>query len=514
MKLRLFLPIAALLLFTVSCKKKPAGADESTVLDSTQITGFFAKFPEYKTYEKELKELYKEHEQHYIWYDKNGRVDFAEVLYARANQLNAEGVPTAVPYKKQLDAIFDSEQKRGKPDVNDELLISSLYFFYTHKVYEGVDPAVSKASGWFLPRSKTSYVDYLDELMKDPDKIKQDESKMFSQYYNLKKGLRNLRAIREKGGWQPIDFPEGVKTLKEGDDNPAIAQIRKRLVASGDLKSDNGSTVFDSDLANGLASYQKKQRREGDKTIDAGLVKEMNIPVEQRIKTVIVNMERCRWIAPDIMDSKELIAVNIPSYRVVYYKDGKPALTSNVVVGKELNKTVVFSGQMSYIVFSPYWNIPKSIIEKEIKPGMDKDPDYLEKHNMEWNNGQVRQKPGNENSLGLIKFMFPNQNNIYLHDTPAKSLFAKDERALSHGCVRVQKARDLAVEILKGDKNWTPEKIDEAMHAGKEKYYTLKHKIPVYIAYLTAMADENGNVTFFRDIYDRDGRLAAQLYKD
>ena len=133
---------------------------------------------------------------------------------------------------------------------------------------------------------------------------------------------------------------------------------------------------------------------------------------------------------------------------------------------------------------------------------------------MEWNNGQVRQKPGKDNSLGLVKFMFPNSNNIYLHDTPAKALFSKDERALSHGCVRVQKAKELAVMILDDDKNWNADKVTEAMNSGKEQNYSLKRKIPVYIAYFTALADENGNVNFYDDVYQRDNRLAALLYKE
>jgi murein L,D-transpeptidase YcbB/YkuD len=173
---------------------------------------------------------------------------------------------------------------------------------------------------------------------------------------------------------------------------------------------------------------------------------------------------------------------------------------------------VVFSGQMSYIVFAPYWNIPKSIIEKEIKPGMEKNKNYLEEKNMEWNDGNVRQKPGKANSLGLVKFMFPNSNNIYLHDTPAKSLFNKESRAFSHGCVRVEKARDLAVAIMDDQNKMSASEIDKAMNAGTEQSVALKRKIPVYIAYFTASADKNGNVHFYEDVYNRDNRLANMLY--
>ncbi|MDI1255557.1 MAG: L,D-transpeptidase family protein [Flavobacterium sp.] len=495
-----------------SCKKDPEKKANFT-FEITALDSFFIKYPDYKPYAKEMTELYQKHEFHYIWYDKDGRIDLADVLYNKSNQIAADGVIAKIPYKANLDKLFNESENKS-PQVNKDLLVSALYFFYTKKVMEGVDPQKSKETGWYLPRVKVSYVDYLDTLMKDPGLIKKDESEMISQYYKLKKGLKRYRDIQQKGGWGTITLPEGIKSIKENEISPTVAQVRKRLFITGDLSADSQSATFDTDLKNGLANYQKRYNRKPDNLITPNLVKEMSISVEERIKTIIVNMERCRWIDPDIAESKELIAVNIPSYTLQYRQNNKVILTSNVVVGKDLNKTVVFSGQMSYIVFSPYWNIPTSILEKEIKPGIDKDANYLEKHNMEWNGNQVRQKPGAENSLGLIKFMFPNSNNIYLHDTPAKSLFGKDNRAFSHGCVRVEKARDLAIEILKNDKNWTPAKIDAAMHTGKESQYSLKRKIPVYIAYFTAWADDNGNVSFYDDVYNRDGRLANLLYTE
>ena len=221
-------------------------------------------------------------------------------------------------------------------------------------------------------------------------------------------------------------------------------------------------------------------------------------------------MERCRWITPNLIKAKEFIAVNIPSYRLHYIRNGKPVLISKVVVGRELNKTVVFSGEMSYIVFNPYWNVPNSILKNEIVPAMRKDPNYLSKHNMEWHEGRLRQKPGKNNSLGLVKFMFPNSNNIYLHDTPAKSLFNREQRAFSHGCIRVEKARELAIAILGTDSD--EKKIDRLMDGSEEKVVKLKEKIPVYIAYFTAWADEDGNIAFFKDIYNRDTELAQLLH--
>jgi murein L,D-transpeptidase YcbB/YkuD len=218
-------------------------------------------------------------------------------------------------------------------------------------------------------------------------------------------------------------------------------------------------------------------------------------------------MERCRWIAPEVLKSPELVFVNIPSFKLNVYREGVSDFECRVVVGKTMSKTVIFSGNMSSIVFSPWWVLPTSIINKEVKPGMAKNKNYLEEHNMEWNDGQVRQRPGKKNSLGLVKFLFPNSNNIYLHDTPSKDLFERESRAFSHGCIRVGKPRDLAVNLLQNDPAWTPQKIDKAMHAGTETWYTLRKKIPVYIGYFTALVDQQGVVNFFEDVYKLDERL-------
>ncbi|AWH86000.1 L,D-transpeptidase [Flavobacterium album] len=506
---------------TVSCKKDKREATSNTEvhehdgkdipLDPSGFDPFFTKFPQYKEFEKDIRELYQKH-NHYIWHEKKGLIEFAEVLYDRVNQLDKEGLPSKIPYKKNLDELFDDNGRGEKPNMESELLISSMYFYYAKKVLNGLDAQKSRETGWFLPREKMDYVAYLDTLMQDPKLIKGDKTELFAQYFNLKKGLQKYRDIEKKGGWGTIALDKGVKSLKEGDSAAAIVQIRKRLALEGYIKSDSKSAVYDSDLAAGLKLYEEKHSRTFDGKIGPAMIKDLNVPVAELIKKIAINMERCRWVPPVINTQKEYIVVNIPSYRMRYVRDGKPFLTSNVVVGKELNKTVVFSGQMSYLVFSPYWNVPKSILEKEIKPGIAKDPNYLAEHNMEWNGESVRQKPGGQNSLGKVKFMFPNSNNIYLHDTPAKSLFNADDRAFSHGCVRVEKARDLAIAITKDQAGWNESKVDKAMNSDKETNFSLKHKIPVYIAYFTALADEDGNVAFYDDIYGRDGSLAGLLY--
>ena len=207
--------------------------------------------------------------------------------------------------------------------------------------------------------------------------------------------------------------------------------------------------------------------------------------------------------------------VNIPSFRLFYVKNGKYEIVSDVFVGTRMTETVIFSGMMDRIVFSPYWNVPQSIIDNELKLKIAGDKNYLEENNMEWNGGRVRQKPGPKNSLGLVKFMFPNPNDIYLHDTPAKSLFEFEKRTFSHGCINVKEAKPLALAILKDNPDWPVEKIDKAMSGEKETPCVLKNKIPIYIGYFTAWVnDETGEISFFADVYDRDKQLAKLLYSD
>lgn len=501
---------------TASCQNKPGPTvqeAEKTIqqlkIDSTDIDAFFKSYVQFAPYGQQVEELYIKHNNNYIWFDHTSLTEFAQIVNSQVNNINDEGLQIKLPYKTEFESIFSDSNV--KPDAQKDILISAVYIYYITRVYGGLDIAHSEQTGWYLPREKMSYGVYLDSVANAP--VLFSSKRRFGQYYNLKKALKKYRDIEAKGGWGTIFLESNIKALKPGDTAAAIVQVRKRLYAEGYLSNDSGSAVFDDELAAGVTTYKAKHNRQTDTAITQALVKEWNIPVSERIKTISVNMERCRWISPKISAAKEFIAVNIPSFRLHYIRDKKPVLVSNVVVGKEANKTVVFNGEMSYIAFSPYWNVPNSILQNEILPAIKKNPAYLAQHNMEWNGNRVRQKPGGSNSLGLVKFMFPNSNNIYLHDTPAKTLFSRDERAFSHGCIRVEKARDLAVAITAKDGNWTEKQVDAAMNKGAENIYRLKQRIPVYIGYFTAWADESGSTAFYEDIYKRDDKLAGLLFE-
>jgi murein L,D-transpeptidase YcbB/YkuD len=215
--------------------------------------------------------------------------------------------------------------------------------------------------------------------------------------------------------------------------------------------------------------------------------------------------------------SGDLILVNIPEF-VLHVMDGaKKVFDMNVVVGKEGHNTVIFTGDLNQVVFSPYWNVPESIVEKEILPALAKNPNYLADNNMEQTgtvNGfpVVRQLPGPKNSLGRVKFLFPNSFDIYFHDTNAKDLFNKDKRAYSHGCIRLADPEKMARYLLRDDASWTPERIQEAMNSGKEKYVKLKDPVPVFISYHTAWVDEEGHLNFREDIYNHDSDLSKKMF--
>lgn len=514
------LVVVFLLIISLSssfCDKKkdiamlPRTKSYAVSFDSTLVTAFYAKYPKLILYKNQVVSLYQKNNYDFIWYDKKGRKETADVIYNKINNLYQEGVQSKPPYKEALDDLLDKTS--GKPDVDTELFLSNYYFFYVNKTLQGIDSTKMKELEWYLPRKKQSYVGYLDSLLVNPKFIFKSEQQI-PQYYKLKTVLQKYRDIEQKGGWDSIGVPSDFIAIKPGDSSEVVARIRTRLFLTGDIAEDSGRPLYGFALQQAVLKFKKRMGFTLDKTILPKHINEMNVPISERIKTIIVNMERCRWIPTDIGESKELIFVNIPSYKLRYFREGKELLNCNVVVGTTMNKTVIFSGMMSYIVFSPYWNVTPNIIKTEILPEMKKDKNYLTKHNMEWNNGAVRQKPGPRNSLGLVKFLFPNSNNIYLHDTPSKSLFSSEKRAFSHGCIRVEKPKELANLILENDPHWTPEKIDKAMHKNKENWWTLKDKIPVYIGYFTAMVDDDGNINFYKDIYDKDLQLAAMLVEE
>jgi murein L,D-transpeptidase YcbB/YkuD len=483
----------------------------SIPIDSLTVIHFFESHSELKNYENTAVAVYRRNGHVSLWYDSGGVNEVSGSLYTKLNALHEEGVNVSFPYQEQLDGLFLQEVENTLSPEETDVLLTAAFLFYAEKVVKGIDKRTSDSMGWLLPRKKVSYSALLRSFMAEPSVLEKDEKTLLGQYYKLRRMLQRYREIERDGRWTNITFDPKGKGFKPGDSSKTLLQVRERLYILGDLKRNNGSRFYDDELSAGINRYLSRNGFAPENTIGPKILKDMNIPLSARIKTIMVNMERCRWISPEIAGSDEYIVVNIPSYTLNGFRGGKSVFESPVVVGSSMTKTVVFSGLMSYVVFSPYWNIPKSIMSRDILPGIAADSNYLETHDMEWNNGRVRQRPGKNNSLGLVKFMFPNSKDIYLHDSPAKDLFQKERRAFSHGCVRVARPKELAEFIFEKDTAWTADKITAAMNAGVESKVNLKKKVPVYIGYFTAWVNERDELCFYGDIYKRDDRLARHI---
>ena len=484
-------------------------------VDAESINQFYKKYPKLKKYQSDVQDLYKKKEYKLLWYDDKSVSEFGALLYHKVRLLNDQGIKATMPYMDLVDDVFNENVTEDLPQIDTELLLSNMYVFYASNVYSGVDPATLKKIGWFLPAKSISYSKILDSLMVDPGRLNKDENLLFGQYYKLKAMLKKYKAIEKNNQWKKIDIDvANYKDLKPFDSGVAVKQIRERLFVVGDLPQDSKRDVYDEEMMAGILKYKKRYGLKLNYTLTIDHINQMNEPVGNRIKTIMLNMERCRWIPAQLAQASEYVMVNIPSFKLVYVKNGQYELVSDVFVGTRMTETVIFSGNIDRIVFSPYWYDPQSIIKNELKSKIAEDKNYLADHNMEWNGGNVRQKPGPKNSLGLVKFMFPNPNDIYLHDTPAKSLFEFEKRIFSHGCINVKEAKGLALAILKNNPDWPVDKIDQAMSGEKETTCMLKNKIPIYIGYFTAWVSEEGEIGFYPDVYDRDPQLDKLLYSD
>jgi murein L,D-transpeptidase YcbB/YkuD len=473
--------------------------------DSSSLVSFIKQYPLLQPYESDLRKFYQGRNFAYAWYDKNGLIEQAYNLHNHLANLEDEGVQTRMQYEDSLNAIIG--QADDKPDLQIELMLSAQYFQYAERVWGGLNEKDTKALNWFIPRKQLDLPVLLDSLLKDSSFIGQGYS--FRQYNLLKEYLRKYRNLTSRPYQKLVN---DHKPIKPGDSAGIIIGIRERLFDYGDLKKNSGSSYYDKGLEKAVIHYQYRMGMTPDGILGNSFLNSLNTPVEDYVTKIILNMERSRWVPVSLTNN--YLIVNIPAFELFAFENDSLVLTMKVVVGKAVHKTVIFDGELKYIVFSPYWNVPPDIMKKEILPGIKKDPRYLEKHDMEWNGNQVRQRPGPKNSLGLVKFLFPNSYNIYLHDSPQKNLFKEDVRAFSHGCIRLAEPKKLASYLLRNMPSWTPDKIDVAMKKGREQYVTLKDPVPVYIGYLTAWVDREGAINFRKDIYNRDSRLAEMIIKN
>lgn len=510
------------------------------VLDSGYINLFFGRNEYLSSYSAKVKEFYSSRSYNFAWFNTYGLSEQSgKVVNLIKDYMQSGVVDTTILIPGIIDLYDSVSSETIKPPGNDSLILradvmfTTQFFIFSQAAWTGLNADKIRKLEWFLPVNKSTEVTYLNSILSSPSADIPGTEPVFRQYLLLKDQLKAYSIIQKKGGWPEIAMEK--LPLKPYDTSDVIASVKKRLFVTDDFKGDTSSGVFDTALQNVIAAVRLRYGLTNDTIVDSKLIAQLNVSTTDRIRQIMLNLERWKWVPAD--PGENFIAVNIPEFMLHVFEKGKVVKSMKVIVGKDANKTVIFSGDLKYVVFSPYWVIGGSILAKETLPAVKRNSNYLSNHNMEvvtrsnppkvlspssinWSkyNGSnfpyiIRQKPGPANSLGYVKFLFPNSYSIYLHDTPSRNLFEKEGRTFSHGCIRIAEPSWLANYLLRDDPEWNESSIDKAMHQGKEKYVTLKKPVPVYITYFTSWVDKNGKLNFRDDVYGHDLKLEKELFK-
>lgn len=527
--------------------------------DSLFVKSYINQQAEFKEHADLMYKFYGDRDYQLAWF-KNGKlVPQSEKFLETLNNSDAEGLDPqqykVVNFEEMITRYNNLKSKdtaRQQLQQEIDVALTASYFNYASDFYRGrFTPEDVKKVDWNVRNNKIKLDKALQTILKERESTfpYYEFGALHAGYAKLRDQLANYKALKEKGGWPKIELGT-KKTLQKGDTADAVLAVRKRLNPELNLDPNNPQgKLFDEQLEAQVKKFQSLHGLDTDGKVGGNTLRMMNVSVDERIDQIIINMERWRWIpkrmVPKKLDQK-YVWVNIPEYKLYIYEDPnndpeadrqyKKVMEMRVVVGKQMHSTPIFSDRMEYVVMAPFWNVPNSIVANEIKPSMLRNPNYLEGQNMEivtkeknpkpvsassidWANVteenfqyMVRQKPGPKNALGSIKFLFPNEYAVYLHDTPATSLFSQTDRNFSHGCVRVEKPMDLANYVLKDMPEWNTNSINEAINGGEEKWVTLPKQMQVYLVYFTSWVDDEGNLHFRDDIYGHDKKLEKEYF--
>jgi murein L,D-transpeptidase YcbB/YkuD len=485
-------------------------------LDTSAIEKFITQQKLNDTIANRLRSFYNTRNFEYAWFDSNG---LNEQAYG-FRSLYDYSVDTSENNKSleyRLNALMNEEPDSSisATDANivkTELQLSQRFVAYFKDAYKDSDTWVEQMEH-FVPAEKQEVLKMADAVIANKSKANKSFAAAHGAYGSLIEQLKKYTDLAKKGGWDSI--PAEKKKYKTGDNSPIIAAVKRRLQITGELADKDTSGLFTDALSSALQSFEATHGHTPRGVLNDSLLREMNVPAIKLVQTLLINMERMRWTPKE--PEGRLVMVNIPEFMLHVWNGSKKEFDMAVVVGKEGKSTTMFSGNLNQVVFSPYWNLPNSIVKEEVLKSMSRNKNYLAQKNMEITgerNGLpvIRQLPGKDNPLGRVKFLFPNSFNIYFHDTNQKELFNKDQRAYSHGCIRLSDPVKMANYILSDKTEWTAEKIDSAMNSGKEKYVRVKDPVPVLITYYTAFVDEEGHLHFIGDIYDHDITMAPKLF--
>jgi murein L,D-transpeptidase YcbB/YkuD len=475
--------------------------------------------PSYATDEQwsHVRTLYKSYQNAPLWLDDDGVIENrADALVDALVNATTDAIRIDEYPLFQLAAMLDTLRRNDDKTTaqqysSADLLLSTAYVALAEDYLTGqIDPR-SVAQSWHIDVKEEEVDSALARSLRE-DKLAAAMERMRPQdddYEMLRRKLGDYRKIASAGGWATV---ASGKALKRGDrENPARLQaIRDRLQGEGIVvATDSVQGVFGQALAAGIAQFQARHGIVVDSMLGKETLDAMNVPATFRLAQVAANLERYRWLPRTL--GNRYVLVNVPAFELEGYENGKKTIEMKVIVGAEYDgrSTPVFSDRMEFVVFRPYWNVTDNIAQNELFPkfartGMPADYETYTENGVT----RLRQKPGPRNSLGLVKFMFPNDFNIYLHDTPQDNLFKEDIRAFSHGCIRVEKPEELAQWVL----GWDRARVEQAMQRGSNnRHVKLPASIPVYITYMTAFV-RDGHLWFANDLYNRDQQLAKAVW--
>ncbi|EON75015.1 peptidoglycan binding protein [Lunatimonas lonarensis] len=417
-----------------------------------------------------------------------------------------------------------------------DVVLSDAFLELGSHLYLGkVDPG-HREFGWELKR-KEPRKEVLNKLQLAVDgcEVRKSLEALYPDFPMYKRMRVSMMGFYEKARSTPSSWERLTvsKSIKPYERHQLIPKVRERLDfwEGSQSEASQESEWYDTLLVRRIEQYQKHLGLNPDGVIGNATLRALNKRPEDLIKQGAVNLERMRWLPDTVLN--ELILVNIANFSMDYIKERDTLLHSNAIVGRAYRKTPVFNAPMTYLVFSPTWTVPPTILRNDVIPAVKKDIGYLrsknmriltfggkevDPHSIDWSKVtasnfpyMVRQDPGVANSLGLVKFMFPNQHNVYIHDTPSRELFSRDDRALSSGCIRIERPVELARLLLADQPLWTEDRILAAMRGGREQTVMLRRQIPVVILYLTFWTDSAGTPQIRHDLYDRDEALFKAL---
>jgi len=474
--------------------------------------------------------IYAENDAQLIWTDSLGMLPQASLAASFFWKYLSNGIIDSSLFLSGMHGLFDKciGNQHPNPAFDDELDAEVLFTCQIVVFFESLlktrKPTEVGQIEWYIPLRKNQLSSDLNwSSISAPEKLL-EESPAHQQVLLLLKALDRLIAIERSGGWPLI--PSVRKSIALGDTSDAIVAVKRRLRITGEYSGTDTTNRFDKTLEDAIRKARRSLGLRDTALVDSILLNRLNIPVSERIETVKINLERWKWVPRDTADT--MIQVNVAAFELEVVQNRKTIKRMPAIAGDTMHHTVMFYDELQQIVFSPYWNIPKSILVKEIWPDIRRDRRYLRRKRMEVLRGTkvidpskvrwsrynasnfpytIRQKPGNDNPLGGVKFLFPNPYSIYLHDTPNKTLFEKRIRSFSHGCIRIAEPFWLASYLLKDQQAWNATAIDSAMKCGQETIVNLSSPVPVHITYFTSWADETGIVHFRDDVYGHDLRM-------